>query len=115
MIMEEKINITELLKKCCVRTKLYCPMFGDCFLYAVSTDKEKIYPITIYSPNDYLYIHFSDNGTLFTYKTRCCFYNSGSECLLFPSSDYRSWEGVRVVDGELVIPVLSGTEAKEHL
>lgn len=77
--MNEKIDLTKILKDCPKGTKLYSPIFGEVEFIDIHNDAE--YPIITkkgaYNPN------FTDEGLYYA--------DEGEECLLFPSKDQRNW------------------------
>lgn len=77
--MNEKIDLTKILKHCPKGTKLYSPIFGEVEFIEIHNDAE--YPIITkkgaYNPN------FTDEGLYYA--------DEGEECLLFPSKDQRDW------------------------
>ncbi len=76
--MEQKLNITEILKNKPVGIKLYSPIFGDCTLcYNIKNETNDICVKTLY-----------DEIRFFDFEGR---YNAGGECLLFPSKEMRDW------------------------
>lgn len=86
--MENKINISELLKDCPKGMELYSPIFGKVYLneirphlaIVVTTDKYK---------EEFLY-----DGR----------YGLNGECMLFPSKGKTTWEGIKAPfkDGDVV-------------
>ena len=78
--MNEKIDLTEILKDCPKGTKFYTSIFGE--VEFDSIDDDKIYPIII---------RLSENNTeSLTADGKMYEYLDG-ECLLFPSREQRSW------------------------
>lgn len=81
------VNILEILKDAPIGTKLYSPIFGDCELdYISETGTYKINVKKVLIPGDtYTSYSFSSDGR---------YLNEVGECLLFPSSEKRNWDGV---------------------
>ena len=78
--MNEKIDLTKILKDCPKGTKLYSIAYGD-----VEFDKiaeSKLYPIHI-RVDDYHIGSLTADGRIYA--------NSNGECALFPSKDQRDW------------------------
>lgn len=77
--MNERIDLTKILKDCPEGTKLYSPIFGEVDFIKIHNDAK--YPIITrkgaYNPN------FTDEGLYYA--------DEGEECLLFPSKDQRDW------------------------
>ena len=80
------INIAELLKDCPEGTKLYSPLFGEVKLKCANLNITE-YPIAI----------IAKNGDSLLFDKYGRYFNSDrfpdAECLLFPSKDYRTWQG----------------------
>lgn len=79
------IDLTEILKYASPGTTLYCPIFGDVeFVELIPTERETDFAIK--TKFDSRYVYFTKYGR----------YNKleSGECLLFPSSEIRSWEGI---------------------
>lgn len=74
--MENKINISEILKDCEIGTELYSTLCGKCTLHDVS--------------EDIIFIRSSSNKRIITFDEYGRYFND-SECLLFPSKDNRDW------------------------
>lgn len=79
--MENKINITELLKDAPKGTKLWCDAYGN-----VTLDKidKAIFPISLYDKRGEPY-RLTHNGSLYDY----------TPCILWPSKDCRTWENFK--------------------
>ena len=78
--MNEKINLTKILKDCPNGTKLYSTIFGDVeFCYI---DKSSEFPIKLTAEGGYNY-SVSANGRHYI--------GFDGECTLFPSKDQRDW------------------------
>ena len=77
--MNEKFDLTKILKNCPKGTKLYSPIFGEVEFIEIRDDED--YPIItksgVYNPN------FTDSGLYYDDKD--------GECLLLPSKDQRDW------------------------
>ena len=82
--MENKINIAELLMDCPKGMKLYSPIFGEVYLKRADNDDATI---VITTKHDFPYSFFKDGS-----YSDC----RGAECMLFPSSDHRTWEDFKV-------------------
>lgn len=80
--MENKINISEILKDCPKGMKLYSPLFGE-LKFGRLDSTEQHYPILI----------DADNSRAFTFDSNGRFYSTypTAECLLFPSREMRDW------------------------
>ena len=80
--MENKINISEILKDCPKGMKLYSPLFGE-LKFGRLDSTEQHYPILI----------DADNSRAFTFDSNGRFYSTypTAECLLFPSRELRDW------------------------
>lgn len=86
--MGEKMNLSEILKRCPKGAKLYSPIFGECTLKTVGD-----HIITV------VHDKYSEHS----------FYSDGSycvkgECLLFPSKDQRDWSKFQIPfeDGDVI-------------
>ena len=80
------INIAELLKDCPEGTKLYSPLFGEVKLKCANLSVAG-FPIVVKAKNDDSFL-FDKYGR---YLSNTKF--PDGECLLFPSKDYRTWQG----------------------
>ena len=80
------INIAELLKDAPEGIKLYSPLFGEVKLKCANLNITE-YPIAI----------IAKNGDSLLFDKYGRYFNSDrfpdGECLLFPSKDYRTWQG----------------------
>lgn len=79
--MNEKVDLTKILKDCPEGFKLYSPLFGEVVFEGIS-DSE-VFPITTTNSRN-IPCAFTKEG----------FYNDAytdAECLLFPSKDQRDW------------------------
>lgn len=82
----EKINIAEILRDYPKGTKLYSPLFGKCELAAIGRDDDSDNILIAYEcDNTKKYETFSPEGRFFSWL-------KDVECLLFPSSEMRSWD-----------------------
>lgn len=79
--MENKINITEILKDCPKGMKLYSPIYGEIELLKVNSNYT--YPIIIT-------IGIDSTGT-FTSDGRLYEQYHSAKCILFPSREMRDW------------------------
>jgi hypothetical protein len=88
LVMSEKINLSEILKKCPEGTKLYSPIFGDCTLKTVGDHLITVVRDKVLERNFYSDGSFCVNG----------------ECLLFPSKDQRDWSEFQTPfeDGDVI-------------
>ena len=77
--MNEKIDLTKILKDCPKGTKLYSPICGEVDFKEIGSDEESI---IVTKKGVYKY-KFTEKG--FCYADEC------EECLLFPSKDQRDW------------------------
>ena len=78
--MNEKIDLTKILKDCPKGWKLYSPLCGEVKFDSITENSE--FPITVL------------NETMGIYLTREGTYCTGieeAECILFPSKDQRDW------------------------
>ena len=78
--MNEKIDLTKILKNCPKGWKLYSPLCGEVKFDSITENSE--FPITVL------------NETMGIYLTREGTYCTGieeAECILFPSKDQRDW------------------------
>ena len=85
------INIAKILKDKKVGTKLYSPIFGECFLRKV--DFKARYPIVIISKN--LEDYFLQDGRYYDVPS--------SECLIFPSKLMKDWSKFAWKKGDVLI------------
>ena len=77
--MNEKIDLTKILKDCPKGTKFYSPICGEVYFKEIGSD-EKYIIVTKKSVYKY---KFTEKGF--------CYADEGEECLLFPSKDQRDW------------------------
>lgn len=87
--MEEKINISEILKDKPKGIRLYSPIFGEC---AFSFVREETDDICVNQHNG--------EKAFFNYKG---LYNILGECLLFPSKEMRDWRKFAWKKGDVLI------------
>lgn len=78
--MNEKIDLTKILKDCPKGTKLYSTIYGDVKFELI--DEHKPHPI-ITRVGDDLKVCFTADGKMYS------FYDG--ECILFPSREQRDW------------------------
>ena len=86
--MEEKLNISSILKDKPKNTKLYSPIFGECFLDHITKSNEEIW------------VKYKNSLHVFDKYGRAC---SNGECMLFPSKDMRDWEKFSWRKGSVVV------------
>lgn len=77
--MNEKIDLTNVLKHCPKGTKLYSPIFGEVEFREIRDDAK--YPIITHS------LPYNPTFT----KKGFYYYDVDGECLIFPSKDQRDW------------------------
>lgn len=87
--MEQKLNITEILKNKPIGIKLYSPIFGNCTLCYIKDETNDICVKTLY-----------DEIRFFDFEGR---YNAGGECLLFPSKEMRDWSKFAWKRGDVLV------------
>lgn len=80
--MNEKIDLTKILKDCPEGTKLYTTIWGEVTFINVSENVCNLYPIIIYNECDH--VGLTKDGRYLINK-------QDSECILFPSKDQRDW------------------------
>lgn len=80
--MNEKIDLTKILKDCPEGTKLYTTIWGEVTFIKVSENVCNLYPIIIYNECDH--VGLTKDGRYLINK-------QDSECILFPSKDQRDW------------------------
>ena len=78
--MNEKIDLTEILKYCPVGWELYSPVLGEVTFKEITDDED--YPITV-DCEDLEAESFTAEGKLYI--------KDNGECILFPSKDQRDW------------------------
>ena len=78
--MNEKIDLTEILKYCPIGWELYSPVLGEVTFEEITDDED--YPITV-DCEDWGEENFTPEGKLYR--------KNNGECLLFPSKDQRDW------------------------
>ena len=78
--MNEKIDLTKILKNCPVGTKLYSPIYGEIYFEEMSSNGK--YPIITITKSIYA-ATFTKEG--FHYA------DEDGECILFPSKEQRDW------------------------
>lgn len=84
--MEEKLDLTQILKNVPKGTKLYSTIYGEVVFKCINNnddDKYTIKCIAIDKDNDRVIATFNAEGKYF------CHYDG--ECTLFPSKDNRDW------------------------
>ena len=94
--MEEKINISEILKDKPKGIRLYSPIFGDCSFLRIQNETDEI---CVKKHNNLMDL-FSSKGL----------YNILGECLLFPSKEMRDWRKFAWKKGDVLISNDYGTE-----
>ena len=77
--MNEKIDLTKILKDCPKGTKFYSPICGEVYFKEIGSDEKYI---IVTKKGVYKY-KFTEKGF--------CYADEGEECLLFPSKDQRDW------------------------
>ena len=78
--MNEKIDLTEILKYCPVGWELYSPVLGEVTFKEITDDED--YPITV-DCEDWGAENFTAKGKLYI--------KDNGECILFPSKDQTDW------------------------
>lgn len=79
--MNEKIDLTKILKDCPKGTKLYSLVHGEVEFERIETDFKHQY--VIIELQDLLLERITFDGKIYNYD--------GGECILFPSKDQRDW------------------------
>ena len=79
--MNEKIDLTKILKDCPKGTKLYSLVHGEVEFERIETDFRCQY--VIIELKDHLLERITFDGKIYNYD--------GGECILFPSKDQRDW------------------------
>lgn len=87
--MEEKINISEILKDKPKGIRLYSPIFGDCSFQRIQNETDEI---CVKRHNNLMDL-FSSKGL----------YNILGECLLFPSKEMRDWRKFAWKKGDVLV------------
>lgn len=81
------INILEILKDAPIGTELYSPILGECTLDSISTTGTfRINVRKLLTPGD--------AHTSYSFNSEGKYLDTVGECLLFPSSEKRNWDGV---------------------
>ena len=80
--MNEKIDLTKILKDCPIGTKLYSTIYGDVEFYKIV--ESNFYPIVLRTGN-------SLRPCVTKYGMHSIDYENKGECTLFPSKDQRDW------------------------
>jgi hypothetical protein len=81
------VNIAELLKNAPYGTELWCTLYGE--VYFISIDSSSYYPIKLGLKNSNTKVKLDKYGRYYDN------FEEG-ECILFPSKDYRTWEGWKI-------------------
>ena len=79
--MNEKIDLTKILKDCPKGFKLYTPLIGE--VEFIKVREGTLHVLTLHSSG--IYLSFTKEGTYFNFN------NMDAECLLFPSAEQRDW------------------------
>lgn len=79
------MNIVEKLRNCPQGTKLYSPIFGDCFFDYIGS-KDSTYQINV-TVKERIVSFLADGRYLSGYN---------GECMLFPSKDNRNWSTFKI-------------------
>ena len=79
------MNIVKKLRNCPKGTKLYSPIFGDCFFDYIDPN-DSIYQINVRAEERI--VSFTADGRYFN--------NYKGECMLFPSKDNRDWSNFKI-------------------
>lgn len=80
--MNEKIDLTKILKDCPIRTKLYSTIYGEVEFYKIV--ESSFYPIVLWTGN-------SLRPCVTKYGMHSIDYENKGECTLFPSKYQRDW------------------------
>lgn len=80
--MNEKIDLTKILKDCPIGTKLYSTIYGEVEFYKIV--ESSFYPIVLRTGN-------SLRPCVTKYGMHSIDYENKGECTLFPSKDQRDW------------------------
>ena len=78
--MNEKIDLTKILKNCPVGTKLYSPIYGEIYFEEIRSNGK--YPIITITKSIYA-ATFTKEGFYYA--------DEDGECILFPSKEQRDW------------------------
>ena len=79
--MNEKIDLTQILKDCPKGTKFYTPIWGEVTFNTIN--KGCLYPICIYADEYSDYTNLTKDGRYLNIPN--------SECIIFPSKEQRDW------------------------
>ena len=82
--MNEKIDLTKILKDCPKGTKFYTSIWGEVTFIEIKKDQNCMYPICIDTNTSSSYTNLSKDGRYLINRT-------GTECILFPSKEQRDW------------------------
>lgn len=85
--MDNKIDLTRILKGCPKGTELYSPLFGSVYFHSI--DDYNNYPIIVTCNKHTSFIKS------FTSDGRYLYDFDNAECMLFPSKDNRDWSTFR--------------------
>ena len=85
--MEEKLDLTQILKNAPAGTKLYSPIFGELMLMGINMCSR--HAIETKDSHD-TYRTFDKEGKYFTTY-------DNAECVLFPSKDNRYWSTFNII------------------
>lgn len=80
--MNEKINLTKILKNCPKGTKLYSIIYGEVEFYNI--EESSFYPIVLRTNKGL-------RPSVTKYGMQAIDYEDKGECTLFPSKDQRDW------------------------
>lgn len=78
--MNEKLNLTEILKDCPKGTKLFSLLYGDVYFECI--DLSYYYPVILKTP---------DGGIADVTSDGLHYSEFNGECTLFPSREQRDW------------------------
>lgn len=82
------MNIAEILKDKPIGTRLYSPIYGDCYMVEVHRN-EDIEIKTYYDKNTPIFLFFNKEGI--KYLDRCSCISPYGKCMLFPSEKMQDW------------------------
>ena len=82
--MNEKIDLTKILKDCPKGTKFYTSIWGEVTFIEIKKDQNCMYPICIDTNTSSSCTNLSKDGHYLINRT-------GTECILFPSKEQRDW------------------------